>query len=494
MKKLIVLSLVIMMLFAFVACDGEAGGKTNGGGGNGEMTPAEQAIMNKYGENTFYFAELASLAGSYEDIIKDICGAASKDARDAAVALYSGFGLEISNASETGVKIRFTDEDNNIYVLEFSNVAFVPSKVAPTRMTFDVSVKIMSEESISATMKLEIDFELGIVKIVSGTYNRTEEYAQGSEKVDKANQCLQEIEALDENGNGGNNGGQGGQQGQGGAQGDGGQGQGQGGQGQGQGEEWTMGTASLPAHTAREIALAMEGMDFYVLIEEPQGMAGVSEGGVSYFYEYGIIHDAKSGNDVQLWAKRWDEMPAQYGQESQYDMIAMDRTPEHQIPDLYEPEKMSDYIYYESDYTDNWVGPDTALYHDDSGSKDWHDAVIFWVYDGEDIFAEEYAQDTANANYAGGIFYHYSDLVKPYTPLLLAQYNGKYEKLSQKAVVADLQCTVYRYANELYYIADSADFHNICLKHTWLVQGKEYVMFEVKELHTFPKWPVSVEE
>ena len=37
MKKLIALSLVIMMLFVFVACDGEAGGKS-GGGGNGEMT------------------------------------------------------------------------------------------------------------------------------------------------------------------------------------------------------------------------------------------------------------------------------------------------------------------------------------------------------------------------------------------------------------------------------------------------------------------------
>ena len=58
MKKLITLSLVFVMLFAFVACDGEAGGKTNGGGngGSGELTPAEQAIMNKYGEDTFYLA------------------------------------------------------------------------------------------------------------------------------------------------------------------------------------------------------------------------------------------------------------------------------------------------------------------------------------------------------------------------------------------------------------------------------------------------------
>ena len=82
--------------------------------------------------------------------------------------------------------------------------------------------------------------------------------------------------------------------------------------------------------------------------------------------------------------------------------------------------------------------------------------------------------------------------MKPYRPDLLSQYNGKYEILSQKAIVADLQCTVYRYADELYYIADSEDFYNICLKHTWLVQGKEIVMFEVKDIHTFPVWPVNL--
>ena len=488
MKKLIVISVVFMMLFAFVACNSEAGGQSGGGGGgNGsELTPAEQAIKSKYGDDVFYFAELADMAASYSEGVASICGATDDTERAYYVSMYANYGITVTNA--TGTTVSFSGTDDGVTVkADITN--YSSSKGMYGSISYDADVTVSGKENLSAQVSLEIDLDNNTTTITKGKFKAVT-FGTGSQALQQANQCLQEIQALDENGN---SQGQGGQQGQGGAQGEGGQGQGgsQGQGGQGQGEEWTMGTASLPAHTAREIALAMEGMDFYVLIEEPQGMAGVSEGGVSYFYEYGIIHDAKSGNDVQLWAKRWDEMPAQYGQESQYDMIAMDRTPEHQIPDLYEPEKTSDYIYYESDYTDNWVGPDTALYHDDSGSRDWHDAVVFWLYDGEDIFAEEYAQDTANANYAGGIYYHYSDLVKPYTPLLLAKYNGNYEILSQKAVVADLQCTVYRYADELYYIADSADFYNICLKHTWLVQGKEYVMFEVKELHTFPAWPVK---
>lgn len=475
---------MLVMLFAFVACSGEPGGKTNGGGGgNGsELTPAEQAIKSKYGDDIFYFAEMADMAASYVDMVTDICGAADAAARNSLVAMYNQYSqnFSVSNASATGLTVEGSDGGDHIKVV-ITNAAF--SNPKGQWVSFDADVTVSGSFNATATVSLMIYLSNGSMTITYGRYNSIT-FDQGTPNNVKAQQCLQEIQALDENGNSQGQGeGQGGQ-GQ-------GQGQGQGGAGQGQGEEWTMGTASLPAHTAREIALALEGMDYYVLIEEPQGMAGVSEGGVSYFYEYGIIHDAKSGNDVQLWAKRWDELPKEYMQDSQYDMIAMDRAPEDQIPDQYEPQKTSDYIYYQSDYTDNWVGPYTALYHDDSGSRDWHDAVVFWLYDGEDVFAEEYAQDTANANYAGGIYYHYSDLVKPYRPDLLSQYNGKYEKLSQKAVVADLQCTVYRYADELYYIADSEDFYNICLKHTWLVQGKEIVMFEVKDIHTFPVWPVD---
>ena len=80
MKKLIVISLVFMMLFAFVACSGEPGGTSGGGGGgngNGsELTPAEQAIKSKYGDDVFYFAEMADMAASYVDMVTEICGAA----------------------------------------------------------------------------------------------------------------------------------------------------------------------------------------------------------------------------------------------------------------------------------------------------------------------------------------------------------------------------------------------------------------------------------
>ena len=467
MKKLITLSLVFVMLFAFVACSGEPGGKT-GGGGNGEMSPAEQAIMNKYGENTFYFAELASLAGSYQDVIKDICGAANKDARDAAVALYSGFGLEISNASETGVKIRFTDEYNNIYTIEVSNVVFTPSKVAPTRMTFDVTVKIMSEESISATMKLEIDFELGVVKIVSGTYNKTEDYAQGSEKVDKANQCLQEIEALDENGN---NGGQGGQQGQGGSQGQGGAGQ-----DQGEAETWTDGTASL-SKTAYQILTTMEGMNFEVTIRKAMGMAGLN-----YYFVYGRL------DDNQVWAKRYDEYPESIPEEPQYDMIAMDGIEDHQYIDSYEKE-MSDYIYYESNaYSNAWSASDTGFYHDDESPRNWHEAVVFWLYDDEDIFSETYSTEYPNADYLGGIFEHYALMLKPYTPYNLQLANGKYKIQAGKKTVAGLTCTVYQYKNYYYYISD---LYGLCVKESYLDgNGSEVATFEVTKFTTSPTWPV----
>ncbi|MBQ9810273.1 MAG: hypothetical protein IJM52_03870, partial [Spirochaetales bacterium] len=350
-----------------------------------------------------------------------------------------------------------------------TNVHIEPSKGLNDSISYDADISVSGKESHSAQVSLEIDLVNNTTAITQGRY-KSIVFGTGSEALSNANNCLQEIIALDDSGEG--------------------SGADPYNPDPGQGDEWTMGTASLPAHTAREIALALEGMDYYVLIEEPQGGVGVNAGGVSYFYEYGLIHGDGS-EAVQVWAKRWDELPAKYEQESQYDMIALDRIPAHQFEDPYE-HKISDYIYYEDDaYSDAWTLPDTAVYHDDDGSRNWHDAVVYWVYDGEDIFSEEYAQYSADATYAGRIYYHYSDLVKPYRPALLAQYNGHYEKLSRKETVAGLECSIYRYAGELYYIADSEDFYNICLKHTWLAQGKEYVMFEVQDIHTFPEWPVD---
>ena len=478
MKRIVSVLMVLVLLFAFVACSGEPGGSSGGGGnGNGsELTPAEQAIKSKYGDDVFYFAEMADMAASYVDMVRDICGAADATARDAEVNMYNQYvqGLTVSKASATGLTVEGSDGGDHIKVV-ITNVAF--SNPKGQWVSFDADITVSGSFNATGKVSLEIYLSNGSMTITDGRYNSVN-FGQGTPNNLKAQQCLQEIQALDENGN---------NQGQGG-QGEGGQGGSQGQCGQGQGEEWTVGTASLPAHTAQEIALALEGMDYYVLIEEPQGMAGVSEGGVSYFYEYGIIHG--EGNEPQqLWAKRWDELSMQ---ESEYDMVAMDRTPENQLFDEDE-QKMSDLIIYEDYGGENlWTLPETFFYHDESGSRNWHEFVVDWVYEGEDIFSDEYAQSGGyNATYAGGEFYHYSDLLKPYRPDLLSQYNGKYEILSQKAIVADLQCTVYRYAGELYYIADSEDFYNICLKHTWLVQGKEYVMFEVKEIHTFPNWPVD---
>jgi len=471
MRKVMAVLSLVLILFAFVACSDDSG--SSGGTAPAGMSAAELKIYNKYGSDVFYFAELADIAGSYSELVEAICGA-DADARASAVSRYSSFGMQISNASDTTVSFRFS-EDGNTVTVDITNVRIEPSRGLNDSISYDAGITVSGAESHSAQVSLEIDLVNNTTTITQGRY-KSIVFGTGSDALSQANSCLAEIMALDDSGEGSgadpHN-------------------PGPYNPGPGQGDEWTMGTASLPAHTAREIALALEGIDFFVRIEEPQGGVGVNDCGVSYFYEYGIIHDGESGNAVQLWAKRWDELPAQFDQESQYDMIAMDRIPEHQFLDANE-EKMSDYIFYEDDaYSNAWTLPDTAVYHDDDGSRNWQDAVVFWVYDGEDIFSEAYAQYSENATYAGGIYYHYSDLVKPYRPDLLAQYNGHYEKLSRKATVAGIECSIYRYAGELYYIADSADLFNACLKHTWLAQGKEYVMFEVLEINKSPEWPVE---
>ena len=472
MRKLLAVLSWVLILLAFVACSDDAGGSSSGNSSPSGMSAAEQKIFNKYGQDVFYFAELADIAASNAELVEEICGA-EEAGRAAIISMYSSFGLQITNASGTTVSFRLV-EDGNTITVDITNVHIEPSKGLNDSISYDADISVSGKESHSAQVSLEIDLVNNTTTITQGRY-KTIVFGTGSDALSNANNCLKEIMALDE----------------------GGEDSGSGpynpspyNPGPGQGDEWTMGTDSLPAHTAREIALALEGMDYYVLIEEPQGGVGVNAGGVSYFYEYGLIHGDCS-EAVQVWAKRWDELPAKYEQESQYDMIAMDRIPAHQFEDPYE-HKISDYIYYEDDaYSDAWTLPDTGIYHDEDGARNWHDAVVYWVYDGEDIFADEYALGGLNATYAGGIYYHYSDLVKPYTPALLNEYNGKYEKLSRKETVAGLECSIYRYAGELYYIADSEDFYNICLKHTWLAQGKEYVMFEVQDIHTLPVWPVE---
>ena len=473
MKKLITLSLVLVMLFAFVACDGEAGGKTNGGGngGSGELTPAEQAIMNKYGEDTFYLAELASTAGSYSDLILDICGAASDQARQSAVTKWSQFGFQISNATAKTLTVEYNEMAGDSFTLIVTNVAIKPSAAAAEVIDFDVDFTVVSKEgTLKAVMSIEVDLVNGYTKIVKATFRGTT-YATNSQATDKVNQCIQEIDALDENGNGGNNGGQGGQQGQGGSQGQGGAGQ-----DQGESETWTDGTDSL-SKTAYQILTTMEGMNFEVTIRKAMGMAGLN-----YYFVYGRL------DDNQVWAKRYDEYPAQFQQEPQYDMIAMDRIPGHQFEDPYE-HVLSDYIYYESDaYSNAWAAPDTGIYHEDDGSRDWHEAVVFWLYGDEDIFSEAYATENPNADYLGDIFEHYALMLKPYTPYNLQLANGKYKVQAGKKTVAGLTCTVYQYQNYYYYISD---LYGLCVKESYLDgNGSEVATFEVTNFTTSPTWPV----
>ena len=473
MKKLITLSLVLVMLFAFVACDGEAGGKTNGGGngGSGELTPAEQAIMNKYGEDTFYLAELASTAGSYSDLILDICGAASDQARQSAVTKWSQFGFQISNATAKTLTVEYNEMAGDSFTLIVTNVAIKPSAAAAEVIDFDVDFTVVSKEgTLKAVMSIEVDLVNGYTKIVKATFRGTT-YATNSQATDKVNQCIQEIDALDENGNGGNNGGQGGQQGQGGSQGQGGAGQ-----DQGESETWTDGTDSL-SKTAYQILTTMEGMNFEVTIRKAMGMAGLN-----YYFVYGRL------DDNQVWAKRYDEYPAQFQQEPQYDMIAMDRIPGHQFEDPYE-HVLSDYIYYESDaYSNAWAAPDTGIYHEDDGSRDWHEAVVFWLYGDEDIFSEAYATENPNADYLGDIFEHYALMLKPYTPYNLQLANGKYKVQAGKKTVAGLTCTVYQYKNYYYYISD---LYGLCVKESYLDgNGSEVATFEVTNFTTSPTWPV----
>ena len=465
MKKLIVISLVFMMLFAFVACNSEAGGQS--GSGSGEMSPAEQAILNKYGEDIFYFAELADMAASVGEPLEEICGAANDSARTAIVSQYSAFGIQISNTSATTASFTWT-EDGITVTIDASNVGIVPSKGLNDSMSYDASVTVSGKENHSATVSLELDLVNNTTTITKGKYKAIT-FGTGSNDLKKANDCLKEIQALDDEGNG--NGNYGGNNG----------GQNQNPYNPGQtipGDDWVDGTASLPAITAHDIITAYEKLDFKVFIKENNLETP--------FYEYGRI-----GNN-QVWAKRWCEADPTYEIEEFYTMIALDRNPGVQIsytnPDTGKT-ATSDYVtYIESGYSSNWTKADGSFYNPD-GASNWHEAVVYWLYDDVDIFSEEYAE-YPYADYAGGEYYHYSDLVKPYTPTYLQYYNGKYKILAQKATIDFVTCTVYRYRDELFYIAD--EYNHICMKHSRLdYQGNEQTVFEVVNLSFTPSWPVK---
>ena len=471
MKKLIVISLVFMMLFAFVACSGEPGGTSGGGGGGGgngsELTPAEQAIKSKYGDDIFYFAEMVDMVASYPEMIQEICGAADAATRTAMVNTYNSYSTQftVSNASATGLTVEGSDGGDHVKVV-ITNVKF--SNPKGQWVSFDADITVSGSFNATAKVSLEVYLSNGSLTITDGRYNSTN-FGQGTNNNLKATQCLQEIQALDDEGNG--NGNYGGNNG----------GQNQNPYNPGQtipGDDWVDGTASLPAITAHDIITAYEKLDFKVFIKENNLETP--------FYEYGRI-----GNN-QVWAKRWCEADPTYEIEEFYTMIALDRNPGVQIsytnPDTGKT-ATSDYVtYMESGYSSNWTKADGSFYNPD-GASNWHEAVVYWLYDDVDIFSEEYAE-YPYADYAGGEYYHYSDLVKPYTPTYLQYYNGKYKILAQKATIDFVTCTVYRYRDELFYIAD--EYNHICMKHSRLdYQGNEQTVFEVVNLSFTPSWPVK---
>ena len=466
MKKLIAFSLILVMLFAFVACGGEPGGKTNGGGGGGngnssDLTPAEQAIKSKYGDEVFYFAEMADMAASYVEMISDICGAADAASRTAMVNMYNQYSqnFTVSNASATGLTVEGSDGGDHIKVV-ITNAAF--SNPKGQWVSFDADITVSGSFNATAKVSLEIYLSNGSLTITGGSY-KTTSFAQGTNNNLKAYQCLQEIQALDENGN---SQGQGGQQGQGGA-----------GQDQGEGETWTDGTAYLPK-TAYEIINTMEAKNFEVTIRKGMYMEGMN-----YWFVYGKI-----GEDL-VWAKRYDEYPEMFQTEPQYDMVAMDGIEGHQFQGMYD-DQISDYLLYESDaYSEAWTTADTFVYHDEDGSRNWREAVLYWIYDDVDIFALEYSTSNPAADYLGGIFEHYALMLKPYTPYNREIANGKYKILDGKKTVAGLTCTVYQYQQYYYYISD---LYGLCVKETYIDANKgEVATWEVTKFTTSPTWPVN---
>ena len=156
MKKLFVLFLAVLLVFAFISCKNEPSGNSgSGGGGGSDMTPEEQAILDEYGEDTFYFAELADSLAGCSDFINDVCGAADADERAAVVNSHNAMSqgaFSISGASATGVTITMNDAGSTMTAV-ISQVAFAGSTVS---YSGNITVTEGSK-SESATVGLEID-------------------------------------------------------------------------------------------------------------------------------------------------------------------------------------------------------------------------------------------------------------------------------------------------------------------------------------------------
>ena len=440
MKRIVSVLMVLVLLFAFVACNSEAGGQS--GGGSGEMSPAEQAILNKYGEDIFYFAELADMAASVGEPMEEICGAANDSARASVVSMYSAFGIQISNTSATTASFTWT-EDGVTVTIDASNVSIVPTKGLNDSMSYDAAVTVSGKENHSATVSLELDLVNNTTTITTGKY-KTSTFGTGSNDLKKANDCLKEIEALDDEGNG-NNGGQNPYNP--------GQGQGGGGGGSqepGQTQTWD-GKDSIPYNGETVLQYLRMGIYKYQIKYVEYELAGDTR--QYYEYTYG-----QYGGDF-VWATRRDYVDPSIDPEfePQFDGCGMDKDTSHQVY-LENEDDTSDYLVFETNQDTGEWGFDMGFTYDED--EDWDDAYGVWIDD--------------------DIFQQLSDLLYPYSAIG-QYYNGQYKKLTKTATICGRACDIYQYMNDFLYI----DSEGLCLRWTMLDNSqKEQIYFTVTEFDT----------
>ncbi len=441
MKKLIVLSLVVVTLFAFIACKGEPGGKT--GGGSGEMSAAEQAILNKYGEDIFYFAELADIAASSGELVEEICSADASE-RAAIVSMYSSFGMQISNASATTVSVRWTEEGTTVTV-DYTNVNIEPSKGLNDSISFDADVSVSGNESYSAQVSLEIDLVNNTTTITKGRY-KTIVFGSDSQALQQANECLKEIEALDESGNSTNpdnsdnpnnpnpvvpN----------------------------PGQAW-VGEDSIPFvdNDVLDFLTNMIGKFEIKFVEY------VTPGNDSYYNEYTY----GQYGDNYAWATRRDYCSPQLDPdfEPQFDGVGLDRDPGHQVHIPAQDNAMSDYLCFEQNM----------------GNGEWFFNMAF-TYDEEEDWNSVYGSWLDNE-----IYMYFSYLLYPYSEIGKIC-NGRYKRLNGTAQICGFTCTRYQYVNDILYI----DENGLCLRWTKLDNsGKEQIKYTVTKFDTTDAEPPFV--
>lgn len=429
MRKLLAVLSLVLILLAFVACSDDAGGSGNGNSSPSGMSAAEQKIFNKYGQDVFYFAELADIAASNAELVEEICGA-EESGRAAIISMYSSFGLQITNASGTTVSFRLV-EDGNTITVDITNVHIEPSKGLNDSISYDADISVSGKESHSAQVSLEIDLVNNTTTITQGRY-KTIVFGTDSEALSNANNCLKEIMALDEGGE-------------------------DSGSGPynpyspGPGQAWD-GKDSIPYIDSVVLNHLTEGISKFKIkyVEYP-----VPGSDVTYNeYTYGQYL-----NNI-AWATRRDYCDSEYDPEFEPLFVGagIDRDPGHQMIIVYQDNAVSDYLCFEQDNdTGDWSFNMPFTYDEE---EDWYDAYGTWL-------------DNDEFRYFSYLLYPYSEIGKTY--------NGQYKKLSGTVEICGRTCDKYQYVNDTLYIDDEG----LCLR--WTVmdgKGKEQIKFTVTEFDT----------